>query len=798
MFAVCLNFPYEHQINRIYPGFLSKFLEKLKLLAKESGCEKYLYKESYIYFFDTEKIASVFFASRFLLLVLQEIEKVSDSIHEYRIIVEEFPSDYKDSLIAELLLQLQNGLLSYNQCIIGSRANRYFKKYFYLSKSKNSAVNVFSGSGFLKSIDIKKKIAYKSEIPTVFMRVGQSYLVALYNFFLMYPLCDEAINAFPDCKKTYFETRPVITYFSKNRFNTEWENYFIDAFHIYAKIHIKRCKAVHKVSNLEICVENENEKHTSEIKKIQQIIGEHRLFILEKPNFGIDEIPNDLLELIYILLHCIKFVFFNEIENFFFYLTKSHSYEEVLEIMCRYGIVLKKYGIYSYNSDILALIGKKLKTKKSKLDAYIARFLFALYESASLDACISLQNVFDMLKVEYSESFIIDVFFNLKKYDPLFPLNSVSENSVSGIALLEKYNTAYNLQNEGNFVDAFSIAKELSQSFHKYSLSGEYKNLFLLAFLYLKNNNINDSLTYYAYALEIAKTTKNSFFLCEALFFLGVVYFLKKDFQNAFMVLQELGKCISLSFRQEWKVLYLFMQGRIYIELGQANLAETFFKLAKDFANLYFPEFKTFCATWYARACIYGGKVESGRTLLKEISSSESLLFLLEVSILFPSADYSDEEVFDLKKKYDVQAKQESDNMNGFSFIENVAWINIYKMPYMDRMFSQFYSYYIVALSKKESRKTREENLEKLSNLALEGLYAKDGTSSLWLYLCYEAHLKFDGEKSGMALGFLSKACRVMQQSSMLMYEADMRDKFMKQNIWNAKLFKIASENKLI
>ena len=103
-----------------------------------------------------------------------------------------------------------------------------------------------------------------------------------------------------------------------------------------------------------------------------------------------------------------------------------------------------------------------------------------------------------------------------------------------------------------------------------------------------------------------------------------------------------------------------------------------------------------------------------------------------------------------------------------------------------------------MALSKKESRKTREENLEKLSNLALEGLYAKDGTSSLWLYLCYEAHLKFDGEKSGMALGFLSKACRVMQQSCMLMYEADMRDKFMKQNIWNAKLFKIASENKLI
>ena len=57
---------------------------------------------------------------------------------------------------------------------------------------------------------------------------------------------------------------------------------------------------------------------------------------------------------------------------------------------------------------------------------------------------------------------------------------------------------------------------------------------------------------------------------------------------------------------------------------------------------------------------------------------------------------------------------------------------------------------------------------------------------------------KTDGDVTGKALGFLSKACNIMQKNTSFMYETAMRDKFMKQNIWNAKLFEAALENKLI
>ena len=104
----------------------------------------------------------------------------------------------------------------------------------------------------------------------------------------------------------------------------------------------------------------------------------------------------------------------------------------------------------------------------------------------------------------------------------------------------------------------------------------------------------------------------------------------------------------------------------------------------------------------------------------------------------------------------------------------------------------------MIIISTNIEKLEREKYLTTLSSIAMESLYSKDNNSSIYLYLCYKGQCQIDGEPSGVALAFLSKASKVMQSATSFMYDTSMRDKFMKQNPWNAKLLKVALENKLI
>ena len=172
----------------------------------------------------------------------------------------------------------------------------------------------------------------------------------------------------------------------------------------------------------------------------------------------------------------------------------------------------------------------------------------------------------------------------------------------------------------------------------------------------------------------------------------------------------------------------------------------------------------------------------------------------MEACILFSKARENKLFLFSkIKEEYDESKRTgKTHNEEKFLFVEDVMWYKIYKKKSIDRLFASFYNYYMIVFSKEKDKNILLKYLKELSELAIESLYAKDNNASLLLYLCYEAQCKIDNKITGAALGFLSKACRVMQRASSFMYETSMRDKFMKKNLWNAKLFKCALENKLI
>ena len=162
--------------------------------------------------------------------------------------------------------------------------------------------------------------------------------------------------------------------------------------------------------------------------------------------------------------------------------------------------------------------------------------------------------------------------------------------------------------------------------------------------------------------------------------------------------------------------------------------------------------------------------------------------------MLFPKDEHED--VIKLKEKYD--RINLSSKFSIFPFFEDVVWYKIYKQSTATRLFEAFYNYYLVMYSSEIKKIELEYYLRRLEDLAMTSLYSKDNNASIYLYLSYIAQCKVDGEVTGKALGFLSKACNIMQRNTSLMYETSMRDKFMRKNLWNAKLFEAATENKLI
>ena len=121
------------------------------------------------------------------------------------------------------------------------------------------------------------------------------------------------------------------------------------------------------------------------------------------------------------------------------------------------------------------------------------------------------------------------------------------------------------------------------------------------------------------------------------------------------------------------------------IERGEGNKASVFFKLAKDFANLYFQEFQNLSTIWYARALVYDGKIEKGQKILQKYISSnvEAILFYMESYILFSDdpekLKEKHKEIDTLKQNYNKLLSNTKLQINSFSFLEDFAWYNIYK-----------------------------------------------------------------------------------------------------------------------
>ncbi len=417
MFAICLDFPYEHQIKKIYKDIIYKVSTKIEMLARENGCIQTSEDGARFYFFDDDRIAANFLVVHFLHCLSFTLEQVSSKIHEYRIIVELFAREQRSEDVMLALLSLKDSTFLYNKVCVGSRACRLFKKYLSYSNTKHSSLSVVEKFTVFDKVHLPSANVLSAKSVPVFVKGGQSYIMALSNFILMTQFSESELQQFSASeKKTYKETQSVFNFFSKNRFKERIEKYFVDAFISHAGLHAKMYRKLHGLSFIDVYVDKADK--TLEAEKVRKIIGEVNIINSKMQNVNIEGVPEDLLELIYILIYSLRFIFVDEAASFFFCVTRSTSYDAVLALMHKLGMLSKEEMLHSYKEQVLKQLEKKLKGKKTSLNTYIAQFLLDKYKDAQLCADIQLKSILDALKCEYQnvpektqdKNLIVDIF----------------------------------------------------------------------------------------------------------------------------------------------------------------------------------------------------------------------------------------------------------------------------------------------------------------------------------------------------------------------------------------------------
>ena len=472
------------------------------------------------------------------------------------------------------------------------------------------------------------------------------------------------------------------------------------------------------------------------------------------------------------------------------------------------GIILVENNIYAVSYGLLEIIERRINFSKNMIDSNITEYLWSKYKNGILNANSEAEKIFDSLNFKCKPDFSLASIFH-----------NYSDSSIEGLDLkkykneifydaLKYYQNSIIANTDDNTSKSYAYLKTTIGFFQENKLeSGEYRAFSLLAFFNLTENKISDAITYFSYALDNAEHSHDTSFICDALFNISIVYFLQNNLKQSMSFLDRLASAIDEYFEQDWKIPYLFIKGRIYLQIGEFNKAAESFKTASDFAELYFEKLEPLCKSWYARSLIYMGQIKNGQELLMKYIdyTDDAFLFLLESFLLYPilknDFEKMDLDISSIYTEYNNPGLREFQNLtSGFSIAEDLVWSNIYNMSIGKKIFDAFYTYYNCKINFSQMYDVNicKSFLSDLETLAVESLYQNDPYSSLYLYLCYDLSVKLYGESSSQTIAYLSKAFKAMQKNVLAIGENDIRDKYMQNNLWNSKLFKVAKNQKLI
>ena len=794
MICVYFEIPYERQLIRIALSEIRKMSNAVAEAAEANGATSFKMSCASVYRFSSTAIAPIFSVNLFLQFLADTLRVYKKRVVDYRVIIDCCEETDTEDGIADHFTAYKNLLIPSRGFFASPQAETLLQAYIrfeYVPK-----LELYYCANFIVP---KTNKTETPEAPCrIYLPEGVSGNHALYHFMLLHPLTDEAIaaNLSEEEKKQYDEAKHVLYYFRTHRFCPEYPDYFNDTFSLYTRLYFRVFAKSYYAAELSVI---HTEKNAEEAEQLLNILPAAHAEPMPKRALNIDKLSVDFIQLAYLMIYAARFVFKDEIQELFLLLHKSEPFiTNLYEWMYASGIIEAQHDMYSVNRYAVSRLERRLGSEKDKVNQHIAAFLWEKYENGMLSPDESLKNVFSMLHFKPEDRFLLHYFFHRYSDKEIPDIDIGSFKSAPFFTALESYQKALKINKRRNDSEAvYAIKNAVSGVQNRLFPAGEYRALFCTAVLHLSQNKIEDAVTYFQYALDCAEALNDSSFICEALFNLGISYFLQTNLHAAADCLGRLQQAATDYFEQPQKIPCMFMQGRIALQLGDYNRAEFLFQEAGKAASGRFQEWKPLCNIWYARVLSQKGQISKAQQIfIAHLDASADALLFLNESYLFTPILRDERSKHQLPVPVFTNAPEP--HQSGFALAEELVWGRLYDKPATQIFYNAMDSYYRFRVAAVTAEDTAQTYLQQLENTAREALRYRDIYASIYSYLCYDAFLRSEGNTSDTANGYLSRAFKALQNCMNNITENNIRDTFIFRNVWNAKLYAAAQKNKLI
>lgn len=806
MLFIFFDLRYQRQLARICPEVLSSFLSSLADSVRRNGGSDCKISTGFLYRFDTDSIGYVFSASRVIADLQQLLVSFRERIQNYFILVDAPSESLLPEAFIDSIADYRNNMYPEEGILITTAAAALLRHYCSTVQVQGTSLSFFTGVRSLMYAEPPAPVSGDKNRYSLFISEKSDPVRAILDLVLGFePL--PAGSLLPREYDSYEATAKALSMYRKYRFSESHPAYLITACLEHAALYFRALKN-RSGSMTEIEIHTGSSETGSavsaEIQTVLGTFGEYCVFRYAPPLKymppDIVNMPDDLLELVWIVFRSTEFLFTCEIPDLFKFLGKNSEFLESLGCwMYSYGLLSNPRDFRTLNYALKERVEDRLASRIGVLSRSVANYVWSCYENGAFLAVPSGYRILVHLGYTVPDHFIVRCLCSSGDSclsDPQ-ALSLVSDRQV--VAALEKLELAGKKFREGLTGEAHALAKDSLLVFQKEEMTAaEFKVFSLMSLFSLTRKNGSDAIVYAEYALENALSLMDPNTVITARCNLSVMHFLNGNLHSALCALDAASKIAEDGYVRDYEIPLLFMRGRMLFELGDYRKAEACFASAEKIASgLALSGTACLSRVWVGRCIVHQGRYQAGTLLMAECSSTcaDALIYLLEAAIL--SGDEIDLAAF--PEKFPVLSVPQDSVLpavsGSFSLAEDLCFGASPESAVGERMYRAFRH---TVTCQSDTGPAGSAALQSLSSVAQTAQDEKDPYAALYYYLCYEAGSKIPGVPRKETELFLSRSFKALQIRAKEISDNNLREQFMQQPVWNARLYRAARTHMLI
>jgi len=803
MLYLYINLRYYKQLQRIAPEELAGFQTELVDAVNHNGGQLHQITGAWFCVFLESSIGYLFAVSRTLSALRELFSRSRNRIREYLVAVDIAPDDCSIDLLYQEVRRFDSMLIPDEAVLLSSRVARLLASYITVVPHPDSGWLQYTG-GKLVTWDASS-VSAEAPAPSIARLLFPDSDLLPWKMLRNWLSCTGYTmmppTGNPEFTDEYTTNRHAIRQYEAWRFcgsHPHWRLQGMQSFYSTVFTHVGRTFT----ESLQIAVDVERYLDVKDV--LQAFFPDLSFAHCDPPKFqplDLKNIPEDLQDLAYLTWLASDVLFLDEIPAFFDYLGRKKDFVYAL------GIWLHSYGLLAVPSDLrtfsrsaMLSLETQLAERAVPLKRKVADFLWTLYQNGSLGPCFELFDLFSSLGFECPDCFLLACVYrdpdpgsSLALHSKDFQNQAVYESA----RLLESARERYE---GGFFSESTQGVKRVLHVFQQEAChSGEYRALDLLAMLTLANAD-SDSLSYLEYALDTARILKDQDAQLSTRIEMVTVSFVQGNLHTSLCDLATLLSMCNRLYAKDREVFLRFLEGRIKLELGDYQAAETSFSIAADLAVKNGIECAVpLCRVWGARSCIYQGRYSEATTVLHEHAEDipDAWLFLVEAEVLSGKEDSAIPAVTVIASGLQTVPREHPATMSwhsGFAAFEDRCYGTASDRRFSLRMLQAFTAY-------RDCRAGIEHNhglvIGQLESLARSAMNVHDPWAAVYYFFCYDVSRALN---SGGAetITWLSRSFKFLQKKAQAISSNTVREHYMQKNLWNARLYRAARENKLI